>query len=81
MPFHEFMADDLAMVERIYEKADLPMSEQARAELQHFLDAHPRGKHGRVIYDLKSDFGVDPDALRQALRLLLRALPDPGRVR
>jgi hypothetical protein len=65
VPFHEFMADDLAMVERIYAKADLPMTGEARADLQRFLEAHPRGKHGRVIYDLKADFGVDPAALRK----------------
>ena len=63
--FHEFMADDLKMVERIYEKAGDRMEETTRAELQAFLDDHPRGKYGRVVYDLRSDFGTDPDALRE----------------
>ena len=63
--FHEFMADDLKMVERIYEKAGDRMEETTRAELQAFLDDHPRGKYGRVVYDLRSDFGIDPDALRE----------------
>jgi hypothetical protein len=63
--FHEFMANDLKMVERIYEKAGDRMEETTRAELQAFLDDHPRGKYGRVVYDLRSDFGIDPDALRE----------------
>lgn len=63
--FHEFMADDLKMVERIYEKAGDRMGEVTRGELQAFLDEHPRGKYGRVVYDLRGDFGVDPEALRE----------------
>ncbi len=62
--FHEFMADDLAMVEQIYARAGLAMTAVARRELQCFLDAHPRGKDGRVVYDLQGDFGVDPTQLR-----------------
>jgi len=62
--FHEFMADDLATVERIYQLADLEMTPGARADLDAYLAANPRGKHGRIVYDLKADFGVDPDELR-----------------
>jgi hypothetical protein len=59
------MADDLAMVERIYALAELPMTPDARGSLEGYLAANPRGKHGRIRYDLKNDFGVDPGALRQ----------------
>jgi hypothetical protein len=62
--FHEFMADDLGMVEKIYAKADLDMTALARDELQAFVDEHPRGKDGRVIYNLRNDFGVEPEQLR-----------------
>ncbi len=63
--FHEFMADDLAMVERIYARAELPMTGDARAQLERFLADNPRGKHGRIVYDLRADFGIDPQALRE----------------
>jgi hypothetical protein len=63
--FHEFMADDVAMVERIYAVADLPMTAAARARLDAFMAENPRGRWGRVIYDLRRDFGVDPAALRR----------------
>jgi len=63
--FHEFMADDVAMVERIYALADLPMTGAARARLDAFMKDNPRGKHGRVVYYLRADFGVEPAELRK----------------
>ena len=63
--FHEFMADDVAMVERIYAVAGLPMTTEARARLDAFMVENPRGRWGRVIYDLRGDFGVEPAELRR----------------
>ena len=60
VPFHEFMADDIGMVARIYERAGLPLTTEARAALDGFMDEHPRGKHGQIAYDLERDFGVAP---------------------
>jgi len=62
--FHEFMADDIGMIERIYELADLEMTENARTQLAKYLEDNPRGKHGRIVYDLKADFGIERDELR-----------------
>jgi hypothetical protein len=62
--FHEFMADDIGTVGRIYEQARLPMTPAARAALDAFMAANPRGKHGQVIYDLKGDFGLGPSEVR-----------------
>lgn len=73
--FHEFMADDVAMVERIYELADLEMNATARSSLEAFMTANPRGKHGRIVYDLKRDFGVDPDALRERFAFYFERFP------
>jgi len=73
--FHEFMADDVGMVERIYRLAGLPMTTDARARLDRFMEANPRGKHGRVIYDLRGDFGIDPAALRRRFDFYLRRFP------
>jgi hypothetical protein len=63
--FHEFMRDDIATVERIYQLADLELSSAARAQLAAYMENNPRGKHGRIFYDLKGDFGVEPDELRE----------------
>jgi hypothetical protein len=62
--FHEFMADDVGMVEQIYARNGLEMTREARGELDSFMMANPRGKHGQLAYDLRGDFGLDPDAVR-----------------
>jgi len=73
--FHEFMADDLAVVERIYERAGLPMTSAARASLDAYMADNPRGKHGRIVYDLEGDFGVDPEAMRERFRFYYERFP------
>jgi hypothetical protein len=61
--FDEFMADDLAMVERIYTLAGQPLDDTARAAMAAFIDEHPRGRLGTVEYDL-DQFGLDAAQLR-----------------
>ena len=63
--FHEFMDGDVAMVRRIYELADLEMTAEAQADLDTYMLENPRGKHGRIVYDLKGDFGVERSELRE----------------
>jgi hypothetical protein len=63
--FHDYMADQKATVRRVYALADLEMTPEAEARIDHFLAANPRNKHGRVVYDLIGDFGVDVGALRE----------------
>jgi hypothetical protein len=66
--FHEFMADDVAMVERIYDVAGQPFDATAREATSRFLADHPRGRYGGVRYDLEGDFGIDPAERRAAMR-------------
>ena len=75
VPFHEFMADDLAMVEKIYARANLAMTPAARRELQSYIDDHPRGKHGSVVYNLREDFGVEPADLRARFDFYFERFP------
>lgn len=75
VPFHAFMADDMGMVAKIHDKAGMDSSAQAREEMRLFLDAHPRGKHGSVVYRLKEDFGLDPEELRERFRFYFDAFP------
>jgi hypothetical protein len=65
--FREFMVDDVDMVERIYALAGQPMTREARAAMDAFMVAHPRGRHGGVLYDL-ADFGIDREERRRALQ-------------
>lgn len=64
VPFDRFMADDMGTVARIYQKAGLDLGDEARGVMTDFIDRHPRGKHGRVVYDLEGDFGVSAAELR-----------------
>jgi hypothetical protein len=73
--FHEFMADDFATVERIYEVAGLPMTDAARAQIADHLREHPRGKEGQVVYDLRRDFGADPAAVRDRFGFYFERFP------
>ncbi len=75
VPFHEFMADDVGMVEKIYEVAGLPMTNEARAQIDGYMAAHPRGKAGQVVYDLRKDFDVDPAELRRSFDFYFDQFP------
>jgi hypothetical protein len=68
--FDEFMADDVAMVERIYDLAGEPMTDTARKAMHSFMADHPRGKFGGIVYDL-ADFALDANERREALRFYI----------
>jgi hypothetical protein len=72
IPFAEFIRDDLGFVEQIYDRAGLPMTEKSRSEMNQFVQAH-EGNYGRVHYDLKGQFGVDPAQLRERFQFYYEA--------
>ena len=61
--FDDFMADELGTAERLYALAGEPFDDPARAAITDYLNAHPRGRLGRVAtsWDM---FGIDEDGLR-----------------
>lgn len=62
--FDEFMADDIAMLRRVYACAQQPITPAVDDAVRAFMVRNPRGKHGGVRYDLAS-VGMDR-AERQA---------------
>jgi PAS domain-containing protein len=64
--FDEFMEDEVAMVRRIYDLAGQPTTEETEAAMTTFMEDHPRGRHGGVLYDL-GEFGIDRDRLRESM--------------
>jgi hypothetical protein len=64
--FHEFMADEMGSLARIYRVAGLELTTGARKEITGYLDGHTRGAEGRVAYDLRAGFGAEPDEVRRA---------------
>jgi hypothetical protein len=63
--FHDYMADELGTLQRIYDAAGIELTETARAEIGAYQAAHPRGKEGRVVYDLRGDFATTPEQVRE----------------
>jgi hypothetical protein len=64
--FDEFMADDIAMVGRVYDLAGQPLDQRATESMASFMATHPRGRFGAVRYDLRQ-FGLDGAERRKAL--------------
>jgi hypothetical protein len=79
--FHELMADPMAVVSRIYEKADLPLTDAVRRKMQTALQEHTRGKHGALDYDLRRDFQLEPEKVRARFRAYMDSFPVQVEVR
>jgi hypothetical protein len=62
--FDEFMADDLAMVQRAWDTAGYEPSEQSRKAVVDYLAGHTRGRLGTVDYRAE-DLGLDKEELRR----------------
>ena len=73
--FHEYMSDQQAVIDRVYDRAGLDMTDAAAARIQDYLTANPRGKHGSVQYDLPGHFGVDVAAMRERFAFYYDAFP------
>jgi hypothetical protein len=73
--FHELMADSDAVLKQIYSKAGLSLTPAALTQLHEFLAAHPRGKYGQVQYNLRRDFGLRPEAIRERFQFYLDRFP------
>ncbi|MEJ6535865.1 MAG: sulfotransferase [Mycobacterium sp.] len=65
--FTDFMADEQGTLTAIYDRAGQPFGADVHAAMARFTTAHPRGRHGEVIYDL-AQVGLDPDDVAQRLR-------------
>lgn len=62
--FHEFIDDEFGTVNNVYTSAGVAVTRGLRNQIQRFLAEHPRLRYGRIGYDLRTDFGIDPAKLR-----------------
>jgi len=65
--FADFMADEAATVEAIYDRAGQPLTTEALDAMEAFRQSHPRGRHGAIAYRA-GPLGIDIDERRSALR-------------
>ena len=67
MHFQDFVADQFAVVEQIYDALDLPLSGEAADRMKAFIADNPKDKHGIHRYS-PDEYGVDPDRTRESFR-------------
>lgn len=73
--FHEYMGDQLGVVRKVCESADLPVTPEAGAGFSAYLAENTRHRLGKVRYDLAGQFGVDIAALRKRFAFYYEAFP------
>jgi hypothetical protein len=73
--FHEFMADDWGTLARIYQRAGLSFTDDTRDSMRRYIEEHPRGRHGKILYDLKEDFGIERESVYAVFENYLEAFP------
>jgi hypothetical protein len=73
--FDEYMADELCTLEQVYDAAGIALTAQARAEISDYQASHPRGREGRVAYDLRRHFAVTPEEVRSRFGAYLERFP------
>ena len=75
--FHEYMADPMGMLKRVYQRAELEWTEQAEGELKAYIDSHQRGRHGgKLMYRPERDFNRARDEIRAPYQYYLDKFPD-----
>ncbi|MEZ0352894.1 sulfotransferase [Mycobacterium sp. pR1184] len=62
--FHQLNGSELPILDELYRRGGVELTPKVRKRFQEYLDGNPRGKHGRIRYDLQRHFGVSADELR-----------------
>lgn len=63
--FADVLADDVGTAQKVLDFAGLAPTQESIADMRAYMDDHPRGKDGRVVYDLAGNFNLDIGALRE----------------
>ena len=66
----EISTDPLSVVRRIYERFGFDFTDAARDAIQGYVDANPKGKHGRHEYDL-AQYGLSGEEVRERFAFYL----------
>ena len=63
--FHHLGGNEMPLLEQLYRRGGVELTPQVRGCFQDYLDGNPRGKRGRIRYDLQRHFGISADKLRE----------------
>ncbi|MGA5463758.1 sulfotransferase family protein [Mycobacterium sp. NPDC050041] len=64
IPFHQLNGNEMSILETLYAYNGTELTAETLAAFRGYLDDNPRGKHGRLQYDLKGHFGRSPEEVR-----------------
>ncbi|SOX56530.1 sulfotransferase [Mycobacterium ahvazicum] len=62
--FHQLNGNEMPVLDELYRRGGVELTPKVRNRFRQYLDGNPRGKHGRIRYDLPRHFGVSADELR-----------------
>ncbi|KAA0109559.1 sulfotransferase [Mycolicibacterium sp. P1-5] len=62
--FHHLNGNEMPVLSDYYQRAEVDIPPKVAKRFQAYIDDNRRGTKGRIPYDLKRHFGVDPEALR-----------------
>ena len=81
LAFADIVADDVGSAQRVLEFVGLESTADSIADMRDYMASHPRGRDGRVVYDLAGDFNLDVAALRDRFRFYTDRFSVPEEVR
>jgi hypothetical protein len=73
--FDKLMADPMTVVAEIYAKAGLQLTKEAQKQMSEFNQENQRGKHGKILYNLRRDFGLRASEIRKKFRRYSERFP------
>lgn len=73
--FQDVMADDVGTAQRVLAAAGLSATNESVQDMHEYMEHHPRGRDGRVVYDLAGNFKLDLNALRNRFRFYTDRFP------
>jgi hypothetical protein len=75
--FHKLMADPRQTLRQAYQVIGLDY-EPAAESIDRALSVNERGRHGQMQYDLRADFGLEPEQVRSRFEFYFERFPEVG---
>jgi hypothetical protein len=73
--FHEWIQDPDPILRQIYQRAGLPLTDAALAQLHAYLEAHEARTNARIVYNLERDFGLTAEQVRKSFSFYFNRFP------
>ncbi|WP_179472746.1 sulfotransferase family protein [Mycolicibacterium vinylchloridicum] len=62
--FHHLNGNEMPVLSDLYQRAGVDITPKVAKRFQEYIDSNRRGAKGRIPYDLRGHFGVEPQELR-----------------